>query len=117
VEVQFEDTNNPLSWSIHSRHNNCASAAFYSISCILVEGIAICQVDQAPSVDSQTTPSRRTGEEHATADAARSAAQSPRGAPKPKSGVFNSIISPVLTLFQGKPDGDDEQTVVLEVRP
>ncbi len=71
-------------------------------------------------MDSQSTPSRRAGDESAGQEVGRSAAQSPRAgqAPKPKS-VFNSIISPVLTLFQGKPEDhpDSEPSVVLEVSP
>ena len=71
-------------------------------------------------MDSQSTPSRRAGDESAGQEVGRSAAQSPRAgqAPKPKS-VFNSIISPVLTLFHGKPEDhpDSEPSVVLEVSP
>ncbi|BDA42174.1 probable CTD small phosphatase-like protein 2 at C-terminar half [Coccomyxa sp. Obi] len=74
--------------------------------------------EQEQGVDSQATPSRRVGDESTGQDAGRTAAQSPRGgqAPKPKAGVFNSIISPVLTLFQGKQEGQDpsEPTVLLQ---
>lgn len=115
--MQFEDTTIQWSRRIHLHHGNCAAAAVNTFPFVFAERTALFQVDQAPSVDSQTTPYRRTGEECAAADAARSAAQSPRGPPQPKAGVFKSIISPVLTLFQGKPDGDDGQSVVLEVRP
>ncbi len=75
--------------------------------------------EQEQGVESQATPSRRAGEESSGQDAGRTAAQSPRGgqAPKPRAGVFNSIISPVLTLFQGKQDDQNssEPAVLLQV--
>ena len=63
------------------------------------------------------TPSTSTGDVHKESPQ-RAPVQSPVGAAageKAKT-VFNSIISPVLTLFQGKQEGNSrEPSVVLEV--